>query len=875
MPQALLGFIVGVCTLVYIFPFPIPFLLSLGTIKMGSVVVVVAILGGLILYSYQTTKPATHQNYFKNLNKKKENSQASAVIANSSSVLLSGSFYYLQLIYGAAYLLMGLVLGIIYAQWHLNHALQARLTHPTTLTALVKVIGISDGIDEQWRQVVEVVNPNNHQKTTASKKSARWLLYAQVDWKNQKKATPPDMQAGQVWQVTVKLKPAHSNASFGAFDVEKWLLQQHIVALGTLQHARLLSPVERTQRQVASSSLPSSFLNSLNHERLRIRQHFMQFNSPAKGVLLGLLTGDRSLIDASTTLRYQQMGISHLLAISGPHVLLAALIITWLLRQLLDRVPRLYLLAERRRWLLPVFLLVVLLYAGLAGFDIPAQRTVLMVTLLTVVLWFRKRASAITILLVAATALVLFDPLIVLSAAFWLSFGAVAILMTLKRPVASVTHHSKLSQKTEAKPAKNPSMLQQHMASFIGLQWRLFVLLAPLVLVCFAKISWLAPVVNLLAIPLLSVVVLPLNLLGYGLFLCLPVLADGVWQCALAILTGFHAVLNQLSGWFPQALQPFYLSNMQLTALFAMLGLLLLPQGTLPKWWLLFLLPAVIYPTRHSAPLTVQVLDVGQGLSVLLKTAHHAMVVDTGVRTPNGTDMGEKVVLPALQAQGITRLDKLMLTHLDNDHSGGAASVLQQIPVMQLSSSEAFGNYPTHLCEAGQSWQWDGVVFSVIAPLPQHQQQRVQQSPANKNEGSCVLMVKTPATSTVPSQQVLIMGDAGFYTEFLLLQQSGLSLHPDKALNADLLLLGHHGSKHSSSSLFLQTVAPQRAVVSAGYLNRYQHPTPVVLARLAEQGIAVDSTITSGTLTYYLGEKAVLQPEHYREQRSWLKRTLP
>ena len=338
MPQALLGFIVGVCALVYIFPFPAPLLLSLGMIKVGTVA---AVLGGLIFYVYQTTKPSTHKKNIKNFNDKKESSQVRAIKANWLSASLSTSFAYSQLIYGATFFLIGVVLGIIYANWHLNLTLQARLTQPTELTALVKVIGISDGVGEQWRQVVEVVNPENQEKTSASKKSARWLLYAQVDWKNQKKATPPDMQAGQIWQVTAKLKPAHSNASFGAFDVEKWLLQQHIVAVGTLQHARLLSTVERTQQGIASSSILSSFLDRLNHERERIRQHFMQFKSPAKGVLLGLLTGDRSLIDSQTTLRYQQMGISHLLAISGPHVLLAALIITWLLRQLLDRVPKL------------------------------------------------------------------------------------------------------------------------------------------------------------------------------------------------------------------------------------------------------------------------------------------------------------------------------------------------------------------------------------------------------------------------------------------------------------------------------------------------------------------------------------------------------
>ncbi len=864
MPQALFGFIVGICALIYIFPFPTLHLVLARTIKLAAIAALFAGLACCVYYLYKYSYPQ-HAVTRRSRHKK---TKATPEIKSST---LSPTFAYSRLIFTVAYFSIGVVLGIVYANWHLNHALQARLTQPIETTALVKVVGISDGIGEQWRQVVEVVSANHLQKTNSIKEPARWLLYAKNDWKNQKKATPPDMQAGQIWQVTVKLKPAHSNASFGAFDVEKWLLQEHIVAVGTLQHARLFSSVERTQQGIASSSILSGFLDGLNHERVRIRQHFMQFDSPAKGVLLGLLTGDRSLIDDQTTLRYQQMGISHLLAISGPHVLLAALIITWLLRQLLDRVPRLYLLAERRRWLLPIFLLVVLLYAGLAGFDIPAQRTALMVTLLAVVLWFRGQASAIIILLVAASVLLLFDPLVVLSVAFWLSFGAVAILMTFKRPFTPMALDSNPNQSVPDSAQKKPSVLRQSIIHFIGLQWRLFVLLAPLVLLCFAKISWLAPVVNLLAIPLLSVVVLPLNLLGYGLFLCSPVLADGIWQCALAILTGFHTVLTQLSVWFPQALQPFYFAHSQLAALFVMLSLALLPKGMLPRWWLLFLLLPVIYPLRYTAPLTVQVLDVGQGLSVLLKTAHHAMLVDTGVKTPSGSDMGEKVVLPALQAQGITRLDKLMLTHLDNDHSGGAESVLQHIPVMQISSSEAFGSYPTHLCEAGQGWQWDGVIFTVLAPLPQHH----QQIPSDKNESSCVLMVQTPATQTVPSQHVLIMGDAGFYTEFLLLQQSGLSQNLQKNLDADLLIVGHHGSKHSSSSLFLQTVAPQRAVVSAGYLNRYQHPAPIVLARLAEQGIAVDSTIHSGTLTYYLGEKSVLQPERYREQKSWLKRASP
>ncbi len=846
MPLALLGFIVGVCTLLS----PYSFSAFIHSFPVWSS----ALLGLLLCLGLY---------YFK--------------ISKNKSTQVENQFSYHYFIFGIICFLISLVFGAGYAHWQLDHALQARLTQPLEKTALVRVVGISDGVGEQWRQVVEEVAAENEaldkisinkkiiNKKTPNNKSVRWLLYAQFDWKNQQKIAPPDMKPGQVWQIKVKLKPAHSNASFGAFDVEKWLVQQHISAVGTLQSAQLLAPVQKNS--LVTDSFKQGLINHLDHERLRIRQHIMRFDSPAKGVLLGLLTGDRSLIDAKTTLLYQQMGISHLLAISGPHVLLAALIITWLVRQLLDRFAFIYLVAERRRWLLPIFLLVVLLYAGLAGFDIPAQRTVLMVAMLTALLWFRRHSSAVKLLLFAGSILLLLDPLVILSAAFWLSFGAVAILMTLKRPANRSDIKSTSNQDLAAHPETKLNQFKQNILNFIHLQWRLFIFLAPLVLLCFAKISWLAPIVNLLAIPLLSLVVLPLNLLTYALFLISPRLGDIVWQFALSILELFHLGITHLSQWFPQALQPFYLTNIQLAALFCMLVLLLLPKKMLPKWWLIFLLLPLLHPMRITAPLTVQVLDVGQGLSVLLKTPHHTMLVDTGVKTPNGTDMGEKIVLPALQAQGIKRLDKLMLTHLDNDHSGGAPTVLQQIPVTQLTSNEEFLTYPTYLCEAGQSWQWDGVLFNVLAPLPAHRTLN------NKNESSCVLLVQTPMTKTMPAQQVLIMGDAGFYTEFLLQQQAQLKSElTQNSLKADLLILGHHGSKHSSSSLFLQSVAPQRAVVSAGYLNRYQHPAPIVLARLTEQNIAVDSTITGGTLTYYLGKEAVLEPIRYRDNRVWLKR---
>lgn len=750
--------------------------------------------------------------------------------------------------------LLSVVFGGGYAGWQLDQALDIRLTEPQQRTARVKVIGISDGVGDQWRQVVQVLDAPKAQGA----QHTRWLIYATTGWTNAQKNPPPPMLPGQIWQIQVKLKPAHSTASPGAFDVEKWLLQQHISATGTLQQAQLLADKQ-----------PLSVAVAVQRERLRIRDHISQLNNTApdlsqqsaKGVLLGLLTGDRSMIDAPTTLLYQKMGISHLLAISGPHVILAALMLSWLLQKVLDRFPFLYSRMERPRWLLPFFLLIVVAYAVLAGFDIPAQRTVFMVTLTTVLWWWRRRWPASRILLVAASMLLLLDPLAVLSAAFWLSFGAVAILL-------SMNQSSTLNVALEAAehPASRLHQARQTLIQFIGLQWRLFVLLSPLVLLCFAKLSWLSPLVNLLAIPLLSLIILPLNLLAYAVFQVYPPLAELIWQVALGVLCYFHQGLNALAGWFPAALQPMQLSRLQLISLFAALMLLLLPKGLLPKWWLAFLLIPVFYPARSSAPLMIQVLDVGQGLSVLIKTPQHAMLVDTGAKLFNGSDMGEKVVMPALRAQGITRLDQLMLTHLDNDHSGGAEHILAQLPVTRLSSSEPFGQHPTYLCEAGQQWQWDGILFRTLSPLPAHRRHAaLNLKLSTKNERSCVLMVELPAQGQLAAQRVLIMGDAGLYTEFLMLQQQ-------LDLKADLFIVGHHGSAHSSSTPFLQAVQPQRAVISAGYLNRYQHPAAIVLVRLQQLGIAIDSTISSGTLTYELGQQAEIQPVRYRNQTRWLQR---
>lgn len=737
-----------------------------------------------------------------------------------------------------AILIFSFVAGHGDAYWQLEQRIALRIDQPIQVSATVVVPQISDGVGEHWRQVVDVVQVEGDLP-----QPQRWLLFASSGGVNDHQVTK--MRPGQCWQLVLTLKPPHGLASTGAFDQEKWLLTEHISAIGYVKTAKLL------QSNPVNPGWMSAFNMAMQQQRLSIREHFQQFNSPATGVLLGLLTGDRSLIDPATTQLYQSMGISHLLAISGPHVVLAALMFSWVFRLLLNQIPSVYLMVERQRWLIPGFVLLVVLYACLAGFDLPAQRTVLMVSITSALLWWRIGHRTLTVLLYAAALILLFDPLAILSPAFWLSFVATALLIAMFRLPLRVGDADQ--------PLSIGTNIRWACWQFIILQWRMFVLLTPLVLINFQGVSLLSLPVNLLAIPLLSAVVVPANLIALLLCFISPTGADAIWHLLLWVLQHFHQLLSAIEQVFPQAMHPVAMTPLKSVALLLAMLVLILPRGILPQWWLLFLAVPFYVPAPLVAPLLVQVLDVGQGLSVLLQTQHHAMLVDTGGKLPHQRQgMGERVVLPALRAQGIGRLDKLMLTHLDNDHSGGAPAILASLPVTQLTSSEPFDTYPTYLCEAGQQWWWDSVHFEVLSPTAD------MHGDVDANDASCVLKVSTSASATVPAQRVLIMGDAGIYPEYLLLSKQ-------VDVKADVLVLGHHGSRFSSSSEFLQAVQPQRAVVSAGYLNRYHHPAPVVLARLNEQGVAVDSTIDSGTLTYKLGQSKQITPEQYREQHAWLQ----
>lgn len=773
----------------------------------------------------------------------------------SRAASLLNTYFTLKLLVYPACFAAAFLVAVTFTQHSLQQALQQRPEQARQLSTLVYVGQISDGVGNDWQQTVQVVGKGPYA-------GQQLILYsAYQSWLEGTKVAPPDMRPGQFWQVELKLKPVHSKASFAAFDVEKWLLSEHVLATATLVSAKPLD-LKTTQQLGLRQTRWMQLQAQVQDMRLDIRQHISQFQSPAKGVLLGLLTGDRSLIDSTTTDLYRQMGISHLLAISGPHVVLAALGLVWLCSKLLNLFPMLYLRAERRRWLIPLFMLAVIAYACLSGFDVPAQRTVLMLSISCSLLWWRKRLDHLLILLLSATILLLFDPLAVLSAAFWLSFGAVAILLAMSREPSIQAIQEDTPEKQGVKAWLRRAM--QSALWFVRLQWQLFLVLTPLVLWCFGQVSLLSPVVNVLVIPLFSFCILPLNMLALAMYAVAPGMADILWQFAMVLLQGLHQLFLYTSGQFPGALQPFYLHWPAAIATGLIMTILLLPRGMLPRWWIVFLLLPVIWPYRPQPVLALHVLDVGQGLSVLVQTGQHSMLIDAGGKSPNQSQgMGEQVVLPALRSLGVRQLDQLLLTHQDKDHVGGAPEVLAGMPVKQILTSElpAFdtAGVPIHLCQAGQHWVWDGVSFSILSPRPEWRD-------LSQNDASCVLLIEIAGDASHPGKRALLMGDAGFYTEYLLQQRY-------EDVQADILLLGHHGSKNSSSSPFIEVVKPKRAVVSAGFLNAYGHPAPEVLARLKEQAVLVDSTVSGGTLSYYLNpQDHALQPLRYRDSLLWLQR---
>lgn len=620
----------------------------------------------------------------------------------------------------------------------------------------------------------------------------------------------PPVRAGETWRLAVRLKRPHGLVNPQTFDYEAWLLAQRIGATGTVKSGERVQPAE-----------------GLGAWRDRLRQRL--FATPAQGregALAALVLGDGSGLSTADWQVLQNTGTVHLMVISGQHIGLLATFLYGLVAGL----ARLGFWPRTWPWLSCACVLAfsgALGYGLLAGFAVPVQRACVMVGLVLLWRWRFRHLGVWLPLLLALVAVLLLEPLASLQAGFWLSFAAVALLILI------------FSGRLGAWP---------WWRTLTRAQWAMAIGLLPLLLALGLPVSASGPLANLLAVPVVGLLVVPLALLG-TLLLPVPWLGAGLLWLAGAALDLLFTLLAQLALWLPAWLP----STLPLWAwlLVALGALLLLLPAALPLRSLgaLLLLPLFFSPQQRPehGQAEVWMLDVGQGLALLVRTRQHALLYDAGPRFGD-FDTGERVVLPSLRALDVRGLDLLLVSHADNDHAGGVAAIKRGLAVRQVLSGEPDKLAPllqAEACVSGQHWQWDGVKFSTWRWT----------GAADGNQASCVLRIEANG------ERMLLTGDIDSRAERALLD-SGLNLR------AEWLLAPHHGSRGSSSPALLARVAPVGVLISRGQHNAFGHPHTEVVARYRAIFVQLYDSVEHGALRIYLG--AFAPAEGLRQQaRFW------
>lgn len=615
----------------------------------------------------------------------------------------------------------------------------------------------------------------------------------------------PDLRAGQRWRFTVRLRQPHGSMNPHGFDVELWLFEQGIRAGGTV----------RVKAGSAAAKLTENAGHPFERARQAVRDAIVGHvpDAAAAGVLAALAIGDQAAIERDDWDLFRTTGVAHLMSISGLHVTMFAWLAGVAIGALWRRSGRLMLWLPAplaARW---GGLLAAMGYALLAGWGVPAQRTVWMIAAVVGLRSAGRRWPLPAVLLAAAVLVGALDPWALLQPGFWLSFVAVGMLLAAEPATAPEAAAATGAEGWRARTrATLLGGLRTQLVASVGL--------APLSMVFFQQVSIVGFVANLAAIPLVTLLVTPLALLG--------VLVPPLWALAAAVVSGLMAFLQLLSAW-PLAVWTAAAAPAWAAAVGLLGGLLLL----LPLPWRLralgppLLLP-LLWPAVERPPpgaFEVVAADVGQGTAVLVRTASHLLVYDTGPQYSPEADAGQRVLLPLLRSRGERQVDLLVLSHRDSDHVGGAASLLAGLPVLALRSSLAddhplrAGARPHTRCDAGQQWVWDGVRFEVLHPAPED-----HATATKSNAVSCVLRVQGESTS------LLLTGDIEAAQEAALLARGA-------TLQSDVLLVPHHGSRTSSTPAFLAAVAPRVAVAQAAYRSRFGHPAPDVVARYQALGI--------------------------------------
>lgn len=636
-------------------------------------------------------------------------------------------------------------------------------------------------------------------------------------------------QVGDAWEFMVRLKRPHGFYNPGGFDYAGYLFQQRVRATGYVRE-----PATSPFRVDAEASIPFSYRLNRFRQSLSERIRVLLPDNAFAALITAFANGDDDAIPDQQWQVLNRTGTGHLIAISGMNIGLVAGLVFFLVRALwsLPGVTVLWIPAPQVA--AAAALLAALGYAALAGFAIPTQRALVMLAVVLGSVFLHRRSAPSVLLALALLAVLLVDPQAVMASGFWLSFAAVAAIL-----YAVVGTYAR--------------GWKERLLAFGYVQWVVAIGLLPVLLFMFAQTSLLGPFANLVAIPVVESIVIPATLLGVvGNFFLPDSLATWPFQLAaqaMAFLWPILETLARLEGLqWTQHYPPLW------TLICALIGvaLLLAPRGFPARWLgVIWCLPLFLVrlPTPAIGEMWFTLLDVGQGLSAVVRTHSHSLVYDTGARLSARFDAGQAVVVPFLRHAGIARVDTLIVSHGDNDHIGGTASLLAAMPVTRVLSSVPERLAEAETCIAGESWEWDQVRFRLVHPEAD--------SPFEGNDRSCVLIIESRYG------RVLLPGDLAAKAERALVKRV------DVPLQAEILVVPHHGSKSSSTAQFLDAVQPRMALLPVGYRNRYRHPHPSVVARYQERGIALEDSAVAGAISVRFDAQGLQLNRHRDDQRRY------
>jgi len=650
-------------------------------------------------------------------------------------------------------------------------------------------------------------------------------------YENDRLSAVPDLRAGERWRFNVRLKAPHGNLNPHGFDYELWLWEQGVQATGYVRAGRRDEP---PQRMAVTGWHP------VERARQAVRDAVYRQveDRKAAGVIVALVVGDQNAIERADWDVFRATGVAHLMSISGLHITMFAWAAAWIVGAAWRRSGRLCLACPAQHAALIGGVGLAAAYALFSGWGVPAQRTVLMLAAVALLRLSGRRWPWPQVWLLAFAVVVVADPWALMQAGFWLSFVAVGVLFA-------------------AGPDDSGTAGGGRMQRFIGAlksaahqQWVVTLALTPLTLLLFGQVSMVGLIANAVAIPWVTLLVTPLAMAG---------IAFGVsWTAAAEAVRWLAAVLQWM------AALPFASVSAAAAPLWAGVagvlgGLLLVLKLPAPirALGLPLLLPVLLWQPVRPAHGEFELLaaDVGQGTAVIVRTASHTLVYDSGPRYGPESDAGHRVLVPLLRAFD-ERVDTLLLSHRDLDHTGGAIAVLAMQPQARLLSSiEA--EHPLQSvrhatrCTAGQQWQWDGVTFEVLHPAEDDYARA-----AKSNALSCVLRVANGRRAA------LFAGDIELAQESRLVAEGA-------PLRADVLLVPHHGSKTSSSDAFLAAVDPELGIVQAGYRNRFGHPARPVVDRYRDRGIALVDSPRCGAAMWRSWDSGAARCQRQLARRYW------